>query len=109
MRPGSQLEKLGQAGRHVSLLHGDMDFHVRLQGGRSPSPGLRSQGSPKIQPFIPLFSAGGLHLSPVQGKMFIRRGGYGVNDIDVAPPEASLSVKLKLINLNAPVEPSTGL
>ena len=83
MRPGSQLEKLGQAGRHVSLLHGDMDFHVRLQGGRSPSPGLRSQGSPKIQPFIPLFSAGGLHLSPVQGKMFIRRGGYGVNDIDV--------------------------
>ena len=26
-----------------------------------------------------------------------------------APPEASLSVKLKLINLNAPVEPSTGL
>lgn len=67
--------------------------------------------------------------------MFIRRGGYGVNDIDVKikirlfdlqqrqrhqaderhadllfRAAGSVAVrKLKLINLNAPVEPSTGL
>lgn len=91
MRPGGQLEELGQAGRHVRLLHGDMDFHVRLQGGRGgPSrtgaPGKCSSGR------HPAPSRRGNPPPPCSGKNVRPSGGDCVNDIDV-------KVKVRLLDL----------